>query len=110
MGSHDGKSKEKGDTMKLIRRISGLRNCAATMAVVGVTWLAGAALAADAPKGAQRLNELTVIKTTAEAQALKAGDMIAMACAKCKSVMVTYVGPKSGKATEPFVKVGEKHL
>jgi hypothetical protein len=56
------------------------------------------------------LNELTVIKTTAEAQALKAGDMIAMACAKCKSVMVTYVGPKSGKATEPFVKVGEKHL
>lgn len=80
------------------------------MVMAGIAWFAGAGLAADAPKGAQRLNELTLIKTTAEAQTLKPGDMIAMACVKCKSMTVTFVGPKSGKATEPFVKVGEKHL
>ena len=68
------------------------------------------ARAADPPKGAQRLTERSVLKTTADVDASKPGDMIAVACSKCKRITVTYVGPKSGNATESFVKVGEKHL
>jgi predicted RNA-binding Zn-ribbon protein involved in translation (DUF1610 family) len=90
-----------------ITRKAGL--CVAAAIAGGIT-LAVSAWAAEPVRGAQRLNELSVIKTTAEAEALKPGDMIAMACAKCRSISVSYVGPKTGKTTEPFMKVGEKHL
>jgi predicted RNA-binding Zn-ribbon protein involved in translation (DUF1610 family) len=86
---------------------TGLGVCVALAAAIA---LVVSAKAADPAKGAQRLNELSVIKTVAEVEALKPGDMIAMACAKCRSILVSYVGPKTGKATEPFMRVGEKHL
>jgi hypothetical protein len=102
---------EKGNVMKLFETSSrtgrSVCSAAAIAAGVGLAMLAGAA---DSTKGAQRLNELSVIRTAAEAEALKPGDMIAMACPKCKSITVAYVGPKTAKATESFVKVGEKHL
>ncbi len=88
---------------------SGLSVCVAVAMAVGIS-LSGSIRAADPPKGAQRLTNLSMVKTTAEAEALKPGDMIAMACSKCKSITVTYVGPRTAKATESFVKVGEKHL
>jgi len=98
------------NSIRTITRRSVLQVCAAAAVTAALIWVSGTVRAADPAKGAQRLSELTVIKTVADAEALKPGDMIAMACAKCKSVAVTYVEKKTAKATEPFLKVGEKHL
>ena len=65
--------------------------------------------AADQVKGGQKLVELHGIKTVADLQALKPGDMIAMACPTCKDVTITYVQP-TFKATEPKEKVTTKHM
>lgn len=60
---------------------------------------------AASPKLRQHLNE---IKTTKEAETLKPGDAIAMACAKCKSVMIHNVTMQKGHVK--VMTVGEKHL
>jgi hypothetical protein len=59
-------------------------------------------------KGAEHLMMLKQIKTRAQAEALKPGDQIAMACAKCKSVMVENVTTEKGHIK--VMTVGEKHL
>lgn len=59
--------------------------------------------------GGTKLLELSGINTPAQAEALKPGDAIAMACAKCKSVQVTYVTTESKEHVKKLIP-GEKHL
>lgn len=58
--------------------------------------------------GGAKLQELTQIKTQAEAEALKPGDSVAMVCPKCKSVTVRQVVSDSKLQTKSVL--GEKHL
>jgi len=67
-----------------------------------------AADAGSARGGGAKLQELTQIKTQAEAEALKPGDSIAMVCSKCKSVIVQRVGTERGHLRT--MTPGEKHL
>jgi len=69
--------------------------------------LAGAASvgAAEQMKGAQYLIKITKPE---QAEALKAGDTMAMVCAKCKSVVVHDVTTEKGHIKT--MTVGEKHL
>jgi hypothetical protein len=64
--------------------------------------------AADLVKGGERLITLNKIETKAEAEALKPGDTVAMACTKCKSVTVHNVTTEKGHIKT--MTVGEKHL
>lgn len=66
------------------------------------------AQAADSMKGAERLMHLNRITTQAEAEALKPGDTIAMACAKCKSAIVMQVTPEAKHLTK--MVPGSRHL
>lgn len=70
--------------------------------------LPGTARAAEQMKGGPHLKHLMGIKSEAEAEALKPGDAIAMACTKCKSVMVHNVTTEKGHIT--VMTVGSKHL
>jgi hypothetical protein len=58
-------------------------------------------------KGAEMLM-MKPINTEAQAEALKPGDSIAMACSMCKSVMVHNVSTEKGHIK--VMTVGEKHL
>lgn len=57
--------------------------------------------------GASDLMNLKQIKTREEAEALKPGDTFAMACAKCKSMVVERVTTERGHIR--LVTPGEKH-
>lgn len=82
----------------------------ASLALAATLWLPGAT-AADKPmktmKGAEHQLMLSGIKTEAEADALKPGDSVAMACAKCKSVVVERVTLEKGHIRT--VTAFEKH-
>ena len=74
---------------------------------------AGVATSAEtktARGGASDLLNLKPITTRAEAEALKPGDTIAMACTKCKSIMVHNVTKERGQGAAKVMIVGEKHL
>ena len=48
--------------------------------------------AADQVKGAERMTQIMKpIKTVQDVQAIKEGDMVAMACPKCKTITFSYV-------------------
>ena len=73
--------------------------------------LPGTARAAETMKpmkGAEHLVMLSRISTPAQAEELKAGDTIAMACSKCKSMMVHTVKTEKGHIN--IMTVGEKHM
>lgn len=75
--------------------------------------IASNALAAEtktARGGAGELMNLKPITTRGEAEALKPGDTIAMACTKCKSIMVHHVTKGRGQGAAGIMTVGEKHL
>jgi hypothetical protein len=80
------------------------------LAVAAVAWLPGTARAEDMQpmKGAEHMMMLNAITTPEQAEALKPGDTIAMACLKCKTIIVEKVTTEKGhiKMTTP----GEKHL
>lgn len=57
---------------------------------------AGAAETMKPMKGAEHLMMLNRINTLAQAEELKSGDTIAMACSKCKSMMVHAVKTEKG--------------
>jgi hypothetical protein len=59
-------------------------------------------------KGAEHLVMLSRINTPAQAEELKAGDTIAMACSKCKSMMVHNVTTEKGHIK--IMTVGQKHM
>ena len=60
--------------------------------------------AADVPKGATRLMELSKVR---EVEAVKAGDVVVMACSKCKTMTETRVEypPKGAGGVETKVAV-----
>lgn len=82
--------------------------------------LPGTARAADHPaehkkgmdmtpmKGAGDMMQMQHITTQAQAEALKPGDSMAMACSKCKDVMVQKVG--TDNAHVKMMTVGEKSM
>lgn len=74
------------------------------IAVAALAWLPSHALAQ--PKGAELL--MTHVKTSAQVEDLKPGDAVAMACTKCKSVMVHNVTTEKGHIQ--VMTVGSKHL
>lgn len=94
--------------MKTNHRTTGRRHLAALLSfavlLVGLFPAGGA----DAMKGAERLQHLTRITKQSEAEALKPGDTIAMACAKCQSVVVMQVTQEAKHVTKMIP--GQKHL
>jgi hypothetical protein len=71
-------------------------------------WTPGVACAEVELKGYERSLQMRGLNTRAQAEALKPGDTIAMACAKCKSVVVQIVTIEKGHIRH--VTPGEKHL
>jgi hypothetical protein len=69
-------------------------------------WLPIAACAADEMKGAHDMLHMEHIMTQAQAEALKPGDSMSMACSKCKVVIVQKV--TTDKAHVKMMTVGEK--
>tara|TARA_R110002111_G_scaffold24992_5_gene55179 strand:- start:73 stop:537 length:465 start_codon:yes stop_codon:yes gene_type:complete len=79
-------------------------------AVALAAWWSVAAQAADEKHDAHQGHpaaNLNHITTQAEAEALKPGDAIAMACSKCKHVMVQHVTKDSSHVK--LMTIGEKH-
>jgi hypothetical protein len=80
------------------------------LAVVTVAWLPGTVRAEDMKpmKGGEHQMMLSHIDTPAQVEALKPGDTIAMACPKCKTIIVEKVTTEKGhiKITTP----GSVHL
>lgn len=80
----------------------------AILSIVSATWIANAAEKKMKPmKGSEHLMMLNSVNTEEQVEALKPGDSVAMACAKCKSVMVEHVTIQKGHIKT--VTVGEKH-
>jgi hypothetical protein len=77
----------------------------AALTLGSVAWLPFTANAADQVKGAQRLMQ---IASPAEAENLKPGDQIVMACTKCKSAMIHRVDTEKGHVK--VMTIGEKHM
>lgn len=89
------------------------RACCLSAVLALTAGVASNALAADtktAKGGASELMNLKPITTRAEAEALKPGDEIAMACTNCKSIMVHRVTKERGQGAASVMTVGEKHL
>ncbi len=64
------------------------------------------AQAAEPSKGAAKQMELIHIETVADVEALKTGDSIAMACAKCKTIWVSKV-KQDAKGAEVLMAKGQ---
>ena len=94
-------------TPTLLTKTIGLYSGLALAALI-TALLPATGRAAEQMKGAEHLLHLQGIKTKAEADALKPGDKIAMACAKCKSVVVHNVTTEKGHIKT--MTVGERHL
>ena len=102
------RKREKKMTTKLMARACCLSAVLALTA--GVALNALAAETKTAKGGANELMNLKPITTRAEAEALKPGDVIAMTCTKCKSIMVHNVTKERGQGAAKVMTVGEKHL
>jgi RNase P subunit RPR2 len=83
-----------------------LSSSLAVALAVGVAWPLSVQ-AADQVKGAERLM-MKPIKTAEDVAKLQPGDMIAMACPKCKTITVTYIETTKGHIKEE--KATQKHL
>ena len=59
--------------------------------------------------GGKKLMELSEVKSQAQLEQLKPGDVVAMVCSKCKTVEMTYVTSES-KDHVKILRPGEKHL
>src|SRR5689334_12714229 len=98
----------KSNVAKLVARASCVAMAFALTA--GVASTAFSAETKTARGGAGELMTLKPITTRAEAEALKPGDAIAMACTKCKSMMVHNVTKERGQGAAKVMTIGEKHL
>jgi hypothetical protein len=92
-------------TQHTIRGKVSLSSGLAVALVLGL-WLSGPARAAEPMDGAQHPVHMQLITTQAQAEALKPGDSMSMACAKCKHVMVQKV--TIDRAHVKMMTVGEK--
>jgi len=92
----------------MTKKISLTSGLAITLALA--VWWSVAAQAADekhdAHQGHHALH-MNHITTQAEAEALKPGDALAMACSMCKHVMVHYV--TKDKSHVKMMTIGQKH-
>ncbi len=80
------------------------------LAVALAVWWSVAGQAADKkcdPHQGHHMAHLNHITTQAEAEALKPGDAIAMACSKCKHVMVQHVTKDNSHVK--LMTIGQKH-
>ena len=93
--------KTKHNILSRISLSSGL-----AIALAFGVWLPGAARAAEQMKGAHDMLHMEHIMTQAQAEALKPGDSMSMACSKCKVVIVQKV--TTDKAHVKMMTVGEK--
>ena len=93
--------KTKHSTLNTIDIRSGL----AVVLAFGV-WLSGSTHAAENAKGAHDMLQMDQITTQAQAEALKPGDSMSMACAKCKVVIVQTV--TADNAHVKMMTIGEK--
>jgi hypothetical protein len=93
--------KTKQNILSKINLSSGL-----AVALAFGVWLPIAARAADEMKGAHDMLHMEHIMTQAQAEALKPGDSMSMACSKCKVVIVQKV--TTDKAHVKMMTVGEK--
>ena len=83
----------------------------AAAALALTAWLPGTANAQDRMppmKGGEHMMMLNHVATQAQAEELKPGDVIAMACSKCQSVMMHNVTTEKGHIK--VMTVGEKHI
>ena len=71
-------------------------------------WTPGQVHAETELKGYERTLQMRGINTRAQAEALKPDDTIAMACAKCKSVVIETVTTENGHFK--YIMPGTKHL
>lgn len=96
--------------MKISKQIYISITLIAVMLAAAMTWLPGSIRAEEmkSMKGAEHLMMLTAVTTPEEAVALKPGDTIAMACAKCKTIIVEKVAEEKGHIN--LMTPGEKHL
>lgn len=84
--------------MKLKKVITGFGGIAVALALFSSL---PAVQAADQVKGGERqMQMLKPIKTAEDAQAIKDGDMVAMACPKCKTITYSYVDSSSRGANK----------
>tara|TARA_R110002049_G_scaffold288534_2_gene471132 strand:+ start:24065 stop:24520 length:456 start_codon:yes stop_codon:yes gene_type:complete len=96
---------KKRNVVSGIGLVSGL-----ALALAFVAWWSVTARAADEKHDAHQENHvahMNHITTQAEAEALKPGDAIAMACSMCKHVMVHHV--TEDKSHVKLMTIGEKH-
>ena len=78
------------------RKISAKFGLAFAVAFAVAIWLPATVRADDHEDQGHAMLEMEHITTQAQAEALKPGDFISMACAKCKSVMVQKVTGDKG--------------
>lgn len=94
--------------MKLLpkRIVTTLAGCAFALALlISITTSVNAA---DQVKGGERMMQMMKpIKTTDDLQAIKDGDMVAMACPKCKTISFSYVD-RTAKGANKEVKTVTK--
>ena len=70
--------------------VMSLKCCGMALAIAGLAFLPVGAFAQKG-EGAAKLIQLKPIATVADAEAVKAGDMVVMSCPKCKETWVTVV-------------------
>ena len=88
-------------SINLRKAISGFSGLAVAVALFSSF---PAVQAADQVKGGERMMQMMKpIKTAEDAQAVKDGDMVAMACPKCKTITYSYVD-RSAKGANKEVK------
>lgn len=92
--------------MKTLKRIiSTLAGCTFALGLLNSTPMVNAA---DQVKGGERMMQiLKPIKTAEDVQAIKDGDMVAMACPKCKTISYSYVD-RSARGANKEVKTVTK--
>ena len=98
--------------MKMTKQINHcLKFSPVILAVAAIVWLPGLVRAEDMKpmKGGEHQMMLSHITTPQQVEALKPGDTIAMACPKCKTVIVEKV-TKETRGQVKTATAGEVHL
>ena len=94
--------------MKMKHRVISVVGSALAIALALVVWLPVSARAAQHARGAHGMMQMEHITTQAQAEALKPGDSMSMACSTCKNVMVRTV--TTDKAHVKMMTAGEKEM
>jgi hypothetical protein len=85
-------SQRKNRPMRTIRTHSkNILGIGIAYALAIAVWLPNTTHAGDQVKGAQKLSELNKVSNVGDLEALKVGDTLAMACAKCQTIIVKEV-------------------